>query len=106
MPLITVDGIVAMRDQRPYVRLFRDGQQMAQFSMAEARNIAHDILTQCARAEADAMIHRFFSHSGYPEGAGLAIMLEFRKFRRELDGEPVERSLHEPDDDTRGAGAH
>jgi len=95
---IQVDGIVAARDKQPYLRLFANGQQVGQLSMAQARNVEHDILTMCARTEADAMIHQFFAKNEFPEGAGAALMLDFRNFRQALDEEPVERTLHDPED--------
>jgi hypothetical protein len=94
---ITVDGIVAVRDKQPYVRLFADGKQIAQLSMAEARNVAMDILQMCARTEADAMIHKFFEKDGFPQAAGAALMLAFRDFRLALDAEDVEKYHVDPD---------
>lgn len=79
------------------VRLFRDGEQIGQLSMAEARNIAHDLLTMCARTEADAMILKFFDRNEFPSGAAAAIMVDFRDFRFRLDMEPVGRSVSDPD---------
>jgi hypothetical protein len=94
---ITVDGIVAKRDKQPYVRLFADGKQIGQLSMAQARNIAMDILQMCARTEADAMIHKFFEKEGFPAQAGAALMLQFRDFRLSLDSEDVEKYHVDPD---------
>ena len=93
----TVDGIVAMRDKQPYLRLFADGKQVGQVTMAAARKIAADIVQMCARTEADAMIHAFFEKQGFPPQAGAALMLEFREFRRALDDEPVEGGISDPD---------
>jgi hypothetical protein len=92
-----VDGIVARRDKQPYLRFFAQGAQVGQVTMAQARNIAMDILQMCARTEADAMIHRFFEKQEYPPGAGNALMIEFRDFRLTLDKEAVERSMSDPD---------
>jgi hypothetical protein len=92
-----VDGIVAARDKQPYLRLFADGVQVGQVTMAQARNIAMDILQMCARTEADAMIHQFFEKQEYPGGAANALMIEFRDFRLALDNEAVERSVSDPD---------
>lgn len=97
MPHILVSGMVAYRDKRPYVQLSIDGR-LVQMTVAEARNVAQDILTQVSRAEADAMIHRFFEKQQFPEGAGAALMQEFREFRSELDREQVEK--FEKDTDT------
>jgi hypothetical protein len=94
---ITVDGIVARRNGEPYLRLFAKGEQVGQLSMAQARNIAADIVQMCARTEADAMILRFFDKQGYPEGAGAALMMEFRKYRMTLDTEAIERSFSDPE---------
>lgn len=92
-----VDGIVARRDGQPYLRFFVEGNNVAQVDMAQARNIAMDILQMCARTEADAMIHKFFAAQEFPSGAGNALMLEFREFRKALDTEPVEKSQVDPD---------
>lgn len=96
---ISVEGIVAVRDKQPYIKLFKDGNPIAQMSMAQARNFAHDILTMCARTEADAMIHQFFDKVNFPPQAGAEIMLEFRNFRHALDSEEVERTVHTPSGD-------
>jgi hypothetical protein len=93
---VFVDGIVARRDQQPYVKLTVNGQS-AQLSIAEAHNIAKDLLTMAARTEADAMILKFFSENKFPEGAGAAIMLDFRNFRREQDKRKIETMTVDPD---------
>lgn len=83
----------------PYVQLLDgDSRVIAQFSMAEARNIAHNILTMCARTEADAMIHKFFNKNNYPEGAANALMGDFREFRSQLDAEPIETAERIPEE--------
>jgi hypothetical protein len=93
-----VNGIVAQRDAQPYVQLLtEDHGIIGQFNMAEARNLAHDILTMCARTEADAMIHRFFKRSDFPVEASNALMMDFRNFRHELDREKVETTETDPD---------
>lgn len=94
---ILVDGIVARRDHMPYVRLLFGDNQVAQLSTAEARKVASDIVQMCARTEADAMIHKFFNKQGFPEGAGNALMVEFRNFRHMLDAENVEGYHTNPD---------
>ena len=96
---VAVEGIVARRDKRPYIKLFKDGQPIAQLTMAEARNFARDIEAMCARTEADAIINRFFEAKGLPEVAAAEIMLDFRGFRHELDTEPVERTVSAPSGD-------
>ena len=83
----------------PYIRLFRDREQIGQLSMAEARNFARDIEAMCARTEADAMILKFFDEQQLPEGAAAAIMIAFRTFRHALDSEPVIRTVSDPDTD-------
>lgn len=85
-----VNGLVAARDKQPYIQILTGDGIIGQFSMAEARQVAHDILTMCARTEADAMIHSFFARQGFPENAGAALMMEFREFRARLDDEGVE----------------
>jgi len=96
---VSVEGIVAHRDKQPYIKLFKNSDPIAQMSVAQARNFAHDILTMCARTEADAMIHRFFAAQDLPAEAGAVLMLEFRNFRLELDREEVERTIHTPSGD-------
>jgi len=96
---VSVEGLVAQRDKQPYIKLFKDGSPIAQMSMAQARNFAHDILTMCARTEADAMIHQFFADRQLPEGAAAALMLDFRNFRVALDSEVVETFLDTPSGD-------
>jgi hypothetical protein len=96
---ISVEGIVARRDKMPYILLFRDGDPIGQLSMGQARKVAHDILTMCARTEADAMIHKFFKSRGAPDVASAECMLDFRVFRHELDSEPVEGYTETPSGD-------
>jgi hypothetical protein len=96
---VSVEGIVARRDNQPYIKLFKDSDPIAQMSMAQARNFAHDILNMCARTEADAMIHKFFAAQHFPEDAGAALMLEFRNFRYALDSEEVGKWVDTPSED-------
>lgn len=96
MPNITVDSIVAVRNKEPYVRLFVDDKPY-QLSMAEARKVANDIVVQCSRAEADAMILRFFNNNEFPDGAAAALMQDFRDFRLALDSERPEAFYVDPD---------
>jgi len=86
-----VNGIVAVRDKRPYVQLSTDQGIVVQLSMSDARQVAMDILQMAARTEADAMILKFFDKAEFPEGASAALMKEFRDFRAELDKEVAER---------------
>jgi hypothetical protein len=84
-----VNGIVAARDQQPYIQLSNEQGMIAQMSMAEARQVAQDIQTMCARTEADAMILQFFSEASFPDGLGSDLMIAFREFRAKLDDEAV-----------------
>jgi hypothetical protein len=94
---ILVNGMVAYRDKMPYIQIDIDGHTV-QLSMADARNVARDIERMCARTEADAMIHKFFSMNDFPEGANAAIMLAFREFRSKLDSESVDKFERKPED--------
>jgi hypothetical protein len=93
---IFVDGIVAQRDQQPYVCLTVNGEK-AQLSVAEAHKLAKDLLVMAARTEADAMILSFFSDQKFPTGAAAALMQEFRYFRQRQDDKPVEQTIVDPD---------
>ena len=94
---ISVEGIVAVRDNNPYVLIIKhvDGkdEKIAQLSMAEARSFANDILLMCSRTEADAMIHKFFNDKELPLHAATMIMHEFREFRMELDSQVPGKTL-------------
>ena len=92
---LSVEGIVAARDKKPYVTLYLDEDRIAQLDVAAARTVAMDILTMCSRVEADAIVIRFFEKNEFPQSALGAVMLDFREFRAELDAEPVEHSTHE-----------
>ena len=96
---VSVEGIVARRDMQPYIKLFKDASPIGQMSMAQARNFAHDILTMCARTEADAMIHKYFAARQLSEYAAAELMQDFRMFRVGLDAEPVETFLSTPSGD-------
>ena len=85
MPDFWVSGIVSGRDKQPYIQLSSEKGMIAQLTMGEARKIALDILVQCSRCEADAMVLKFLSRMDIPEGAGNAFLIEFRDFRAELD---------------------
>jgi len=92
-----VAGIVAARNGQPYVQ-FADGDRLiAQLTVAEARNVAHDLLGAAHNAEADAMIVKFFGKMKFPEGALAALMQEFRDFRHQLETEKVDTSRSDPD---------
>lgn len=94
---IVVNGIVAARNGIPYVQIATDTRMISQLTVAEARNVAFDILSAAHNAEADAMIVRFFGKMDFPDGALGALMVEFRQFRHELEMEKVERSQSDPD---------
>jgi hypothetical protein len=93
--IVSVEGIVARRDKRPYVVLLINNER-AQLTVADARRIAADLVQMAARTEADAMIHGFFERMEFPAEAGNALMIEFREFRRALDREPVDNFQSEP----------
>ncbi len=98
----TVQYGIERKTGEPVIVLEQDGKRFAAFSVAQARNFAGDIVQACARAEADAMIRKFFTKQEFPEGACDALMMEFRKFRAELDAELVQRSMSEPTLDGEG----
>jgi len=87
-----VNGIVAVRDGKPYVQLSNEKGMIARLSMSQTRQIAMDMLQMAARTEADAMIHKFFAKENFPQEAANVVMLDFREFRAELDAEKAERS--------------
>lgn len=93
--LISVEGIVAARDTQPYVVLTIDSER-AQLTVAAARNIANDILTQAARIEADAMIVKFFAKMEFPDAALAGLMVAFRDYRSALDAEQVDKFESKP----------
>lgn len=92
-----VQGIVAARNGQPYVQMANADRMIAQLTVAQARNVAHDILSAAHNAEADAMIVKFFSRMELPPAALGAFMQEFRDFRFELEQEKVETSRTDPD---------
>jgi hypothetical protein len=92
-----VSGIVAVRDNQPYVQLANDKGMIGQFTVSEARSVAQDLMIAASRAEADAMIWKFFSDRDLPQQAAAALMQDFRDFRHTLDMEQVEKSESDPD---------
>lgn len=92
-----VNGIVARRDMQPYVQLSNDKGIIGQFTLAEARNVAQDLLVMASRTEADAMLLKFFRDNEFPDNAAAALMQGFRDFRHELDAEAIEKSESDPD---------
>ena len=79
-----VNGIVAMRDKMPYVQLATEHGLVIQLTMAQARQVAADILQMSARAEADALLVRFCEAKDLQK-LGAVLMDDFRDFRAELD---------------------
>ena len=94
---LSVSGIVAQRDKEPYVQMLIDKKQVAQFTVAEARSFANDLLLAASHAEADAMIGRFFDTMEFPPGAYQALLLEFRAFRWDQEQKLVEKTQSVPD---------
>lgn len=92
-----VAGIVAARNSLPYVQMANDQRMIAQLTVAEARNVAKDLLTAASHAEADAMIVRFFGKLDLPEAALGHFMQEFRDFRHTIEMEKVETSRSDPE---------
>ena len=90
-----VNGIVAVRDGKPYIQLSNENGMIAQLSMSETRQIAMDMLVMAARTEADALLHRFVKSKGLPDQMSGELMMLFRDFRAELDAEKAERSTDE-----------
>ena len=92
-----VQGIVAQRDGQPYVQMANGERMIGQFTVAEARSIAQDLITCASYAEADAMLHRFFKKLDLSMEALGALMIEFREFRHEQAMKTVETSYSDPD---------
>ena len=86
-----VNGVVAVRDGKPYIQLSNEKGMIGQLSMSETRQIAMDMLVMAARTEADAMIVKFFADKGLPSEAASLLLVEFRDFRAALDAEKAER---------------
>jgi hypothetical protein len=97
MSELLINGIVSARDKRPYVQISTEEGMVAQLSMAQARNVAIDMLQMCARTEADAMLRKFFDRNDFPQSACDAMLIDFRDFRAQLDDEQIERSRSDPD---------
>jgi hypothetical protein len=87
-----VNGIVAMRDGKPYIQLSNERGMIGQLSIAEARQVALDILVMSARSEMDAMVLAWMEKMGLPEGAAPAMMDSFRVYRGIVDQEKVEHT--------------
>ncbi len=93
-----VQGIVSARDREPYVQLSNDDRMIGQFTIAETRSIAFDLLRAASYAEADAMLMKFFQQMDFPEAAYAALMNEFRDFRHRLDVAKVNTSYGDADE--------
>lgn len=93
-----VDGIVAARNKVPYVTISTEQGIVVQLDVADARQVAADILQAAGNAEADAMILKFFAKADFPEAAGAAMMIEFREFRHELDSAENRARAVKPDE--------
>lgn len=87
---VWINGIVAVRDQQPYIQLMTSNGIMTQWNVIEARKIANDIVIMCSRTEADAMLMKFFEKMDFPIGATVALMKELRDYRHNLDMIKVE----------------
>lgn len=94
-----VQGIVAARNGDPYVQLANEQGMIGQFTIAETRSIAFDLLRAASYAEADAMLLKFFKGMDFPENAYAALMIEFRELRHRLDMAKVNTSISDPDED-------
>jgi hypothetical protein len=92
-----IDGIVSGRDGKPRLNISTEHGMVAQLSMAEARQIAMDILVQASRAEMDAMFCDFMrTELKAPEEAQAAALIGFRDYRATLDDEEVEHDHRIP----------
>lgn len=87
-----VNGIVSQRDRQPYIQLSNENGMISQLTMAQARQVAQDILVMASRTEADAMVLKFFNAEELPEQAGAVFMHQFRDFRAKLDDEAIEHT--------------
>ena len=92
-----VQGIVSHRDKQPYVQLANGERMIAQLTIAQARNIAQDIIVTASYAEADAMLHGFFTKMDLPMEALAVLMTEFRDFRHALSMEKLVTGHSDPD---------
>lgn len=94
-PGVSVEAAVTNPEKAPIVLLTVSGQQ-AFLTVAQARKIAADIVQLASRAEADAMIYKYFDSEKFPVGAAKDLMDRFRLFRHELDTEAVEGHVLTP----------
>jgi hypothetical protein len=94
MASIWCNGIVSARDKKPYVQIMFEGK-MVQLSMTDTRQFATDLMQSAGRAEADAILFRFFEKLEMKDALGF-LMQEFRDFRHELDEDKAERPNEPP----------
>lgn len=89
MPDISLAGIVARATGEPCVHLKIDGKLIAQLTVTEARSIGSDLMLCASRAEADAMLVRFWKselgNNDLSEKALYSLLIQFRDFRLGLD---------------------
>jgi hypothetical protein len=88
---IWVNGIVAVRDNRPYVQLSTTKGIVAQLTISQVRKVATDMMTIAYRTEMDAMFVAFLKQKvGAPPEVASEAMVLFREYRHELDMERAE----------------
>ena len=87
-----VNGVVAVRDGKPYIQLSNEKGMISQLTMSQTHQIAMDMLVMAARTEADAMLVKFFRKHDFPDESAARLLQMFRDFRAELDAEKAERS--------------
>lgn len=90
-----ISGIVAVRDQKPYIQFSTEKGVMAQLSISAAQQVAMYILQIAASMKTDAILLKFFDKSRFPQGSAVTLIEKFREFRAELDREVAERSEEE-----------
>jgi hypothetical protein len=93
-----VNGIVAVRDHKPYIQLSNEKGLIGQFTMSEARKIAQDLVVMASRTEMDAMVAAFFEKEleASPGAVGAAMQL-FRDYRLNLDQEKIDHLYSDPE---------
>jgi hypothetical protein len=91
-----VAGLVSSESGEPLIELSDENGILAQLSPSAARQVAGDIVTCTARAEADALIVKFFRDNEFPEGALAAAIQMFRDLRAKWDSEEIERLNEAP----------
>jgi hypothetical protein len=86
-----ISGVIAVRDQKPYIQFSTEKGMMAQLSISAAQHVAMYILQIAASIKTDTMLLKFFNNSRVPRESAVNLMKEFREFRAELDMEEAER---------------